>query len=108
MVANTYPHLIDNGHGETIHFLRVAPSARGGRLEVENLVKPGVGPPMHAHLMQEEALTVVEGRIGYQSLGGEPKFAGPGATVVFQPGEAHKFWNAGETDLKCVGYAEPP
>ena len=31
-----------------------------------------------------------------------------GESVVFKPGEAHKFWNAGDGDLECLGYIEPP
>jgi len=63
---------------------------------------------MHVHHYQEEALTVQQGRIGYHRPGGEPQFAGPGETVVFKPGETHRFWNAGEEDLKCTGYVQPP
>ena len=62
---------------------------------------------MHVHHFQEEALTVVEGRIGYQKKGKPEQFAGPGETVMFKAGEAHKFWNAGHADLRCAGYVEP-
>jgi quercetin dioxygenase-like cupin family protein len=103
----TYPHTIDNGAGEQITFLRKVPKHRGERLEVENVVKPGVGPPMHIHHFQEEALTVEQGRIGYQRPGEAHQFAGPGETVTFKAGEAHKFWNAGDVDLRCSGYVEP-
>lgn len=104
----TYPHTIENGTGgERLTFLRRVPGARGDRLEVENVVKPGAGPIMHVHYHQEEALTVEQGRIGYQRLGEPARFAGPGETVTFQAGEAHKFWNAGEEDLRGRGYIEP-
>ena len=107
MSRTTYPHTIDNGAGESLTFLRRVPGRLGERLEVENLVKPGAGPPMHIHRFQDEALTVIEGRIGSQSLGGPARFGGPGDTVVFKAGEAHRFWNAGDVDLKCTGYVEP-
>jgi uncharacterized cupin superfamily protein len=102
-----YPHTIDNGAGERITFLRRVSGRRGERLEVENVVGPGSGPPMHAHLHQDEALTVEEGRIGYQRPGEREHFAGPGETVVFKAGEPHRFWNAGEGELRCTGYIEP-
>ena len=105
--AFNYPHTIDNGQGESLTFLRRIPTPEGDVLEVENTVQPAVGPPMHVHHFQEEALTVVEGRIGYQRKGEEPRFAGPGETVVFKPGEVHRFWNAGEGLLKCSGYIKP-
>ncbi len=105
MPRPSYPYTIDNGAagGERITFL----SRTGDRLEVENVVIPGAGPPMHVHHYLVEALTVQEGRIGYQRLGEPEQFGGPGDTVAFQPGEAHRFWNAGTTDLRCTGYIEP-
>jgi len=102
-----YPHTIDNGAGERLTFLRRVKGTTGDRLEVENVVSPGAGPPMHVHHYQEEALTVEQGRIGYQRPGEPAKFGGPGATVAFKPGEAHRFWNAGEGELRCTGYIEP-
>ena len=107
MSRYAYPHTIDNGAGERLTFLRRVPGAAGDRLEVENVVTPGAGPPMHIHHYQEEALTVRRGRIGYQRPGEPPRFAGPGESVTFKPGEAHRFWNAGENDLRCTGYIEP-
>ena len=103
----TYPHTIDNGAGERLTFLRRVPGAAGERLEVENVVKPGAGPPMHVHHHQDESLTVTQGRIGYQRQGEPEQFAGPGETVTFRAGEAHRFWNAGEDDLLCTGWVEP-
>ena len=103
----TYPHTIDNGAGECLTFLRRVARPAGDRLECESVVKPGSGPPMHVHHHQEEALTVTAGRIGYQRPGGPEQFAGPGETVTFKTGEAHRFWNAGQDDLRCTGYIEP-
>lgn len=107
MPAYSYPHTIDNGHGERLTFLRRVKTANGDRLEGENTVAPGVGPVMHVHYHQDEVFTVREGRMGYQRLGEPEQFAGPGETVPFLRGEPHRFWNAGDTDLKCSGYIEP-
>lgn len=63
---------------------------------------------MHAHLLQDEALTVQRGRMGHQRPGQPAQFAGVGETAVFKAGEGHKFWNAGDDDLECFGYIEPP
>lgn len=104
----TYPHTIDNGAGERLTFLRRVPGPKGERLELENVVSPGAGPPMHIHYHQDEALTVKQGRIGYQRAGEPAQFAGIGETVAFKAGEMHRFWNAGEGDLVCTGYVEPP
>jgi quercetin dioxygenase-like cupin family protein len=107
MSTYTYPHTIENGAGERLTFVRRVQDPAGDRLEVENLVKPGSGPPMHVHNHQEEALTIRQGRLGYLRSGGQPRFAGPGETIVFEPGEAHKFWNAGGEDLLGTGYIRP-
>lgn len=104
----SYPHTIDNGLGERLTFVRRTTTPEGERLEVENVVGPGAGPPMHVHWYQEEALTVQSGRIGYQRKGESPQFAGPGETIHFRAGESHRFWNAGTEELRCTGYIRPP
>lgn len=104
----SYPHTIDNGLGERLTFLRRVTTPEGEALEIESAVQPGVGPPMHAHLIQEEGFTVDSGRVGYQRKGEEPQFAGPGESVVFRAGESHRFWNAGTDELRCTGYIRPP
>ena len=102
-----YPYSIENGAGERLTFARRIQKPGGDRVEGDNVVAPGAGPPMHVHYFEEEALTVAQGRLGYQRLGGEPAFAGEGETVVFRAGEAHRFWNAGQTELRCTAYIEP-
>ena len=67
-----YPHTIDNGAGERITFLRKVSSPSGDRLEIQSVVTPGAGPPMHVHHHQVEAMTVEQGRIGYRSGGTRP------------------------------------
>lgn len=104
----TLPLRIENGNGEVLAFERVVITPTGERLEVINEVQPGAGPPMHVHFRQEEGLTVVDGRLGYQIQGEAPRYAGPGETVVFAPGVAHRFWADGEHALRCTGYAQPP
>jgi hypothetical protein len=73
-----YPYTIANGHGEQLIFTGVTHEPDGDRLEADGVAEPGAGPPMHVHYLQEEAARVVTGRMGYQVLGQEPKFAGPG------------------------------
>lgn len=103
----TFPIKLDNGFGEVIIIERSAPTARGERLEVRNEVQPGSGPPMHVHWKQEEGVTVVSGRLGYEVKGQSPRYAEAGETVVFQPGVAHRFWAVGPELLHCTGYVEP-
>jgi hypothetical protein len=48
MKTYVYPHTRENGAGERLTFLRRVPGTTGDRLKVENVVKSGAGPIMHA------------------------------------------------------------
>ena len=101
------PLTIQNMTGEKLTFLKIDFKDGIEYLETESEVQPNAGPPMHVHHKQDESLTVVSGKIGYQQLHGEKKYAGAGETVLFKAGTAHKFWNAGNDVLICTGYASP-
>ena len=104
----TYPHTIDNGGGEQLTFVARRRDERGEFLEGDNTVAPGAGPPMHVHHLQEESLTVERGTLAYQRPGQPEQIAGPGETVTFPAGDAHRFWNAGQDELVCTGVIRPP
>lgn len=106
-MKTAYPHTISNCTGEKLTFLSVQKEPDGDRVLVENFVAPGSGPTLHTHWLQDEELTVVEGRIGYQVQGGPEQFAGEGETVLFTRGTPHRFWNAGERPLHCKGWIKP-
>ena len=106
-MKNTYPRTIDNGHGESLTFVKFVNNNNGGAIEIENKVQPGAGPPMHVHHLQDESLTVVQGKLAGQIAGQQPTFHGPGETVTFKRGEVHRFWNAGNDILICTGTATP-
>lgn len=103
-----HPHTIDNSGGERLTFVGVCRDKRGEYLEIRNIVAPGAGPPMHVHHLQEEGMTVERGTLSYQVLGEEERRAGPGEGATFAPGVAHRFWNAGDDELVCTGFARPP
>ena len=102
-----YPRTIENGGGEHLTFVGVGRDERGEYLEVRNAVDPGAGPPMHVHFLQEEGLSVERGTMRYQVLDEEERKAGPGESATFAPGVAHRFWNAGDDELVCTGFARP-
>ncbi len=104
----TLPHRIENCLGETLIFQSLEQSDEGEKLIVENsVITPGFGPVMHTHWLQDECLTVTKGRIGYQIQGEAAQFADEGETVLFKRGVAHRFWNAGQDELRCKGYIQP-
>ena len=102
-----YPHIIENCIGEKLIFKELQKEPDGDRLIVENYVTPTNGPLMHVHWLQDESMTVVNGKIGYQVQGQPEQFAGEGETVLFKRGVAHRFWNAGEEVLHCKGWLKP-
>jgi quercetin dioxygenase-like cupin family protein len=104
---NEYPKTIESGTGEQLTFVRKFFNEGVESLEAVNLVKPGSGPPMHVHHLQDESLTVNEGVLGVQVLGEPPRYYYAGETAFFARGVAHKFWNTGETDLRCTGFVSP-
>jgi len=106
-MTHDYPRTIESGGGESLTFTRRVTDASGDWLEVSNVVQPGAGPPMHVHHRQAEGLTVVSGRIGVQILGQAPTEHGPGETVEFAAGVAHRFWAAGTEPLVCTGWVRP-
>jgi quercetin dioxygenase-like cupin family protein len=108
-MPGSYPRTIDNGVGERFTFigLRTDPDGRE-YLDVRSEVSPGAGPPMHVHNLQTESVTVDEGRIGYAIANGPEQFTGPGETVQFRPGEAHRFCNAGAQSARIHGWVSPP
>lgn len=102
-----YPITIDNGFGEELTF--VGPDVKDGIecMIADNLVQPRSGPPMHVHHKQHEEITILEGYMGTQIAGEEPRYYKAGETVLFEAGIAHKFWNAGEIPLKGTGRIWP-
>ena len=102
-----YPITIENCVGEKIIFQSVAPGMEGDKVWVEAFCQPGCGPTMHTHFKQEEELTVISGKMGYQVLGQEPAFVNPGESVLFKRGTPHKFWAAGPEVLHCKGWVQP-
>lgn len=102
-----YPHAISNSVGEKIIFSSIVKESGIDKVLLEAFLEPGCGPMMHTHFMQDESLTVVSGKMMYQTLGNKPKLLKEGETILFRSGTPHKFWNAGDDILKCTGWISP-
>jgi len=103
----SFPHSIENCIGEKLIFKGIENTPEGERLIVEGICQPGAGPIMHTHFQQDECITVISGRMGYQVKGEEKKYAGPGETVLFKRGTPHKFWADGDQVLHGLGWVQP-
>lgn len=103
----TFPHTIQNPSGEKLVFQTLEPTPDGGRLVGESFCQPGSGPLMHTHFRQDEGLTVLSGKMGYQVKGETAKYALPGESVVFMRGQPHRFWAEGNEVLHCKAWIQP-
>lgn len=107
-MSKTYPYTVENGQSESLTFTAITHGPEGERAWVEGVAQPGAGPPMHVHYLQDEGVQVISGRVGYQTPGQEPQFAGPGDSVVWPAGTAHRWWNAGTGECRMTGWCSPP
>jgi mannose-6-phosphate isomerase-like protein (cupin superfamily) len=64
------------------------------------------GPPMHIHLAEDEEGRVVSGTLS-AVLNGRQITAGPGQSVSFPRGAAHRWWNDADEPLHFEGYTRP-
>lgn len=106
-MSYSLPLTIKNCLGEELTFHRIEMQDGEEKLVIENYVAPGASPMVHTLHMQDECLIVLHGRLGYQFLGEEPKYATIGESVLFKKGTPHRFWNAGKDELNCYGWIKP-
>jgi quercetin dioxygenase-like cupin family protein len=85
--------------GEAMTFLTTSRETGGEYVEIELRAAPEafVAAP-HVHPAQTETFRVVSGALGVK-VDGETRTALPGDVLVVEPGKAHKWWNAGESEL---------
>lgn len=64
------------------------------------------GPPLHAHLVEDEEGHVTAGTLAVL-VGGKRISVGPGEVAVLPRGVAHRWWNEGDEPLAFLGSAGP-
>ena len=92
--------------GQLITFVRTADDTDGAELVVEALMRPGAFMPPHVHLHQEETFDVIDG-VGTFRIGRRKIVAGPGDDVVVPAGEAHRFRNRSDADVRLRATLRP-
>lgn len=93
--------------GEVLRFIETSASTGGEKVVVETTVKPGgFVAAAHVHPYQTETFAVREGLLALKA-GKEEILAGPGESVVVEPGTPHRFWNAGDTEAVFVCEVRP-
>jgi mannose-6-phosphate isomerase-like protein (cupin superfamily) len=95
--ADLDPILSDDGS-----FIRELAAPHNSALTRHSLAEirhpPGSVSTEHYHTEAEEVYFVIDGRGGIR-VDGETRTIGPGDVVVIIPGQRHKVWQEGESDL---------
>jgi quercetin dioxygenase-like cupin family protein len=86
--------------GERITFLATSADTNGEAVVIETVVEPhGFVAAAHVHPKQEERFEVVAGTLGLK-VDGKEIVAGPGETLTVPAGTPHRFWNAGDDQVR--------
>jgi quercetin dioxygenase-like cupin family protein len=93
--------------GEVLIFHRTARDTGGEAVLVETIVRPGgFVAEAHVHPYQTERFEVLQGSLGLR-VGGEEVVAGPGEVLTVEPGTRHRFWNAGDDEVRFLCEVRP-
>jgi quercetin dioxygenase-like cupin family protein len=93
--------------GERITFLATSQDTDGEAVVIETVVQPdGFVAAAHVHPFQSERFAVATGTLGLK-VGRERRTLERGDVAVVEPGTAHRFWNAGEEDVRFVCEVRP-
>lgn len=86
--------------GERIVFLATSRETNGEAVVFETFVQPdGFVAAAHVHPNQVERFEILSGTLGLR-MGGKEVAATPGETVTIPVGTPHRFWNAGEDEVR--------
>jgi quercetin dioxygenase-like cupin family protein len=93
--------------GERITFHQTAADTNGEAVVIECTVQPhGFVAAAHVHPSQTERFNVIHGTLGLKA-GKQKVTLGRGEIAVVEPGTPHKFWNAGEGEVRFVCEVRP-
>ena len=85
--------------GESMTFVTTSRQTDGEYVEIELSADPDAFvAAAHVHPAQTETFKVLEGELTAK-VDGTVHTAGPGDVLVVEPGQAHKWWNAGDSRL---------
>ena len=93
--------------GERITFLATSADTDGEAVVIETVVQPdGFVAAAHVHPSQSERFAVAEGTLALRVDGKEMTLEA-GDVAIVEPGQAHKFWNAGDEPVRFVCEVRP-
>jgi len=93
--------------GERITFLAASADTGGEAVVIETVVQPdGFVAAGHVHPFQSERFAVAAGTLGLK-VGRNEITLRPGEVATVEAGTAHRFWNAGEEQVRFVCEVRP-
>jgi quercetin dioxygenase-like cupin family protein len=90
---------------DTARFIRTA--AESGITEAEITLMPGGGNPLHYHKSYSETFTAIDGELGLGTGKRSTLILKPGEIFTVQPGQLHRFFNPGDTEIKFKVELQP-
>jgi quercetin dioxygenase-like cupin family protein len=93
--------------GECLIFRVTSADTNGAYCRFETIVRPGgTVAAAHVHPYQTERFDVLTGTLGVKT-GRATAELGAGESIQIDPGVPHKFWNAGDDELRFVAEVSP-
>ena len=97
---------VKNPVGGHITFKLRAEQTNGALSAFESVAAPGEGPPLHAHVDEDEVMYVLEGRFRIQ-VATAIEDAPPGTLVFIPRGAAHAWQNVGHAPARFLAITTP-
>jgi quercetin dioxygenase-like cupin family protein len=82
--------------GQVMHVKLTAAESGGELTVIEDVIGPGIGPPLHVHARENESYYVLEGEFEF-TCGDDVVRGGPGTFVHSPRGVPHCYCNVGAT-----------
>ena len=104
-----YPDVECPRSGKRVRYLETAEDTGGDYARFEMRLAPppdSHGPMLHVHPEQDEYLEVRDGALGVR-YDGRTRRLSAGESVTVPAGDPHRFWNAGDGELRIVGEVRP-
>lgn len=100
--------LVNEGIRSRFVYRHTSMETAGRLFEWDNFVEPGGGPGEipHVHPHMREVFQIVAGEVTFV-MNGREQVAGPGSTIVVQPGTVHAFRNVADRPAHMISRFEP-
>lgn len=93
-------HIVNPVLKEMVTFVKTAAETAGETTELEIMLMPGGGNPLHYHTSYKEIFTAVEGELGIELAHRRKITLKPGESFVVDVGVVHRFFNPGNKQIK--------